>query len=178
MKAFTVPGYEQVDETVKPVFDQYKKLLGFMPNLYATIGYSAVTLNSYIAYTSAQTKGSFHAKEREAIYLMVSQLNYCEYCLASHTASALRNGWKEEDTLLLRAGKYPDKKWEVIYAVVKSVIDNRGAVSDELLEAFFALGYQEKALMDLLALISIMSFTNYAYRLTRIPIDYPPAKEI
>ena len=91
MKAFTVPGYEQVDDAVKPAFDQYKKLLGFMPNLYATIGYSAVTLNSYLAYTSAQAKGSFHAKEREAIYLMVSQLNYCEYCLASHTAKGRGN---------------------------------------------------------------------------------------
>ena len=149
-----------------------------MPNLYATIGYSAVTLNAYIAYTSAQAKGSFHGKEREAVYLMVSQMNGCEYCLASHTASAIKNGWKEEDTLLLRAGKYPDKKWETIYAVVKSVIDNRGEVSDELLEAFFALGYKEAALMDLMALINIMSFTNYVYRLTKIPIDSPPAKDI
>lgn len=178
MKAFTVPTYEQANEAVKPVYDQYKKVLGFMPNLYATIGYSPVTLNAYIAYTSAQAKGSFHGKEREAVYLMVSQMNGCEYCLASHTASAIKNGWKEEDTLLLRAGKYPDKKWETIYAVVKSVIDNRGAVSDELLEAFFALGYKEAALMDLMALINIMSFTNYVYRLTNIPIDSPLAKEI
>jgi AhpD family alkylhydroperoxidase len=137
-----------------------------------------VTLNAYLAYTSAQIKGSFHGKEREAIYLIVSQFNDCQYCLASHTVSAMKNGWKEEDTLLLRAGKYPDKKWETIYAVIKSVIDNRGEVSDELLESFYALGYHEKGLMDLLALINIMSFTNYAYRLTKIPLDYPPAKQI
>ena len=178
MKSFAVPTYEQVDEKAQPVFDQYKKILGFVPNLYAAIGYSGVTLNAYVAYTGAQAKGSFHGKEREAIYLMVSQLNYCEYCLAAHTASALKNGWKEEDTLLLRAGRYPDKKWETIYAVVKSIIDNRGEVSDELLESFFGLGYKEAARIDLLALVNIMSFTNYAYRLTRIPIDYPAAKEI
>lgn len=178
MKSFNVPTYEQVDDAVKPVFDQYTKILGFMPNLYAMIGHSAVALNAYLAYTSAQIKGSFHGKEREAVYLIVSQLNGCEYCLASHTVSAIKNGWKEEDTLLLRAGKYPDKKWETIYAVIKSVIDNKGEVSDELLDAFYALGYQEKALMDLMSLISIMSFTNYAYRLTRVPVDFPAAKEI
>ena len=178
MKPFNVPTYEQADEAVKPVFDQYKKALGFMPNLYATIGYSAVTLNAYLAYTSAQAKGSFHGKEREGIYLIVSQLNGCEYCLASHTASAIKNGWKEEETLQLRAGKYPDKKWETLYAVIKSVIDNKGEVSDELLDTFYALGYKEKALMDLMALINIMSFTNYTYRLIKVPVDFPAAKEI
>jgi len=178
MRSLEVPTYEQVDEAARPVFDQYKKMLGFVPNLYATIGYSAVTLNAYVAYTTAQAKGSFHAKEREAVYLIVSQLNHCEYCLASHTVSAVKNGWTQEDTLLLRAGTYPDKKWETIYAVVKSIIDNRGEVSDDLLDSFYGLGYHQKALIDLLALVSIMSFTNYTYRLTKIPIDYPAAKEI
>jgi AhpD family alkylhydroperoxidase len=178
MKPFTVPTYEQVSPDARPAFDQFKRLAGKMPNLYATIGYSANALNSYLHYVSEQARGTFHAKDREAIYLIVSQFNGCEYCLASHTLSAIKNGWTEEDTLALRAGTHTDPKWQVIYRVIKSIIEQKGLVSDDLLDEFYALGYQEAAIIDLLVLINVMSLTNYAYRLTQIPIDFPLAKDL
>jgi len=178
MKPFTVPTRDQVAEEAKPAFDQYIRLIGKMPNLYATIGYSANALNSYLHYVGEQVRGTFHAKEREAIYLIVSQLNGCEYCLASHTQSAIKNKWTEEETLQLRAGTYPDQRWQVMYKIIKSVVDNKGQVNDELLDEFYALDYDEAAIMDLMVLINVMSFTNYTYRLIRVPIDFPLAKEI
>ena len=178
MKPFTVPTYDQAPDAAKPAFDRFIKLTGKMPNLYATIGYSANALNSYLAYVNEQARGTFHAKEREAIYLIVSQFNGCEYCLASHTQSAIKNGWSEEDTLAIRAGTYPEQKWQVIYKVIQSIIENKGQVNDELLDEFYALGYQEAAIIDLMVLINVMSFTNYTYRLIRVPIDFPAAKEL
>jgi len=178
MKPFTVPTSDQAPDAAKPAFYRFTKLTGKMPNLYATIGYSANALNSYLAYVNEQVRGTFHAKEREAIYLMVSQFNGCEYCLASHTQSAIKNGWTEEETLSLRDGAHPDKKWQVIYRVIKSVIENKGQVSDDLLDEFYALGYHEAAIIDLMVLINVMSFTNYTYRLIRVPIDFPLAKDI
>ena len=178
MLPFTVPSYEQVPAESKAVFDQFTQLIGKMPNLYATIGYSGNALSSYVQYTRAQAKNTFHAREREGIYLIVSQFNGCEYCLASHTQSALKAGWKEDDLLLIRAGTHPEKKWKVIYEVIRSAIENKGEVKEELLADFFSLDYKEAALIDLFILINVMTFTNFIYRLTKIPIDYPPAKPI
>jgi AhpD family alkylhydroperoxidase len=178
MLPFTVPSFDQVADEAKPIFQEFQKGGGKIPNLYATIGYSANALNSYMQYTRQQAKGSFHVRDREAVYLIVSQMNGCEYCLASHTQSAIRAGWKEEDTLALRAGTYPEKKWQVLYEIIRSALENKGEVSDALLNDFFALGYKEAALIDLFVLINVMSFTNYIYRLTKIPLDVPPAKEI
>lgn len=178
MSSFTVPTYEQAPAETKAAFDQYKQGGNNLPNLYATIGYSGNALSSYMQYVRAQAKNTFHVREREAIYLIVSQLNGCEYCLASHTQSAIKAGWKEEDTLAIRAGNHPDKKWQTIYAVVRSVIENKGAVSDTLVQDFYSLDYKEAGLIDLVVLINVMSFTNYIYRLTQIPIDFPTAKPI
>lgn len=178
MKTFSVPDSSQVSEESKLVFSQFAQSGGKIPNLYATIGYSGNALTSYMAYSRQQAKGTFHNRDREAIFLIVSQLNGCQYCLASHTQSAIKAGWKEEDTLLLRAGTYPEKKWELIYGIIRSAIEQKGEVSDALQEGFFALGYKEAALIDLFVLINVMSFTNYVYRLTKIPIDFPEAKEI
>lgn len=176
--SFTVPGINEVSPEAQVTFANLQKISGKVPNLYATIGHSANALNSYMAYVHAQAKGTFHGKEREAVYLIVSQLNGCEYCLASHTLSAVKFGWKEEETLLLRAGTFPDKKWQVIYQVIKSVIEHKGEVGEELLTAFYGQGYTVAGLMDLVILINLMSFTNYVYRLTKIPIDFPLAKSI
>jgi AhpD family alkylhydroperoxidase len=178
MLPIKVPTSDQVAPEAKAIFDQFQQQLGKMPNLYATIGYSANALSTYTQYTRGQAKNTFHARDREAIYLIVSQFNGCEYCLASHTAGAVKNGWKEEDTLLLRAGTHPEKKWQVIYGIIRSAIEQKGAVDDTLLNAFFTLGFQEAALIDLFVLINVMSFTNYIYRLTQIPIDFPLAKPI
>lgn len=175
---FKVPGYDEVSPAAQEVFSQLTKTAGKVPNLYATIGYSGNALSSYMAYVHAQVKNSFHGKEREAIYLIVSQFNGCEYCLASHTQSAMKFGWKEEETLQLRAGNFPDAKWQVLYKVIQSVIENRGAVQQDLLDAFFQSGYNEAALIDLMVLINVMSFTNYVFRLTAIPVDFPAAKTI
>jgi AhpD family alkylhydroperoxidase len=175
---FKIPSYEDVSAEVHPTFDMLKKSSGKVPDLYATIGYSANALVSYLDFVKAQSKGTFHAKDREAVYLIVSQYNNCEYCLSSHTVTAIRFGWTEEETLLLRAGEYPEKKWKVFYNVIGSVIKNRGEVNDEILNSFFELGYDNKALIDLMALFNLMCFTNYVYRLTKIPINIPLAKPL
>lgn len=178
MLPFTVASREQLAPEAQAIFDQFEQAAGKMPNLYATIGYSANALATYVQYTRGQVKNTFHARDREAIYLIVSQINGCEYCLASHTASALKAGWKEEDTLAIRAGTHPDKKWQVIYGIIRSAIDNRGEVSDVFLQEFSALGFGDAAIIDLFVLINVMSFTNYVFRLTKIPIDFPAAKVI
>lgn len=178
MSDFKVPSRDQLAPDAQTIYDQFQQSMGKMPNLYATIGYSANALASYTQYVKAQVKNTFHARDREGIYLIVSELNGCEYCLASHTASAVKAGWKEEDTLLVRAGTHPDKKWQVIYRIVRSAIENKGAVDDNLVKAFYELGFNEAALIDLFVLINVMSFTNYVFRLTQIPIDFPAAKAI
>lgn len=178
MPDFNVPSREQLAPDAQAIYDQFQQSIGKMPNLYATIGYSANALATYTQYVKGQVKNTFHARDREGVYLIVSQLNGCEYCLASHTASAVKAGWKEEDTLLVRAGTHPDRKWQVIYGIVRSAIEQKGAVDDTLLAAFYALGFSQGALMDLFVLINVMSFTNYVYRLTQIPIDFPAARTI
>lgn len=178
MSRFKVPSHDEVSPEAQATFDGLKKLSGKVPNLYATIGYSANALNSYLAFVQAQAKGSFRARDREAIFLIVSELNGCEYCLAAHTLGAIKNGWTEDQTLLLRSGTMAEGLWPVLFKVIQSVIENKGEVPDNLLDEYFAAGNTEKNLIDLMALINIMSFTNYVYRLIKVPIDYPLAKKL
>ncbi|WP_210521382.1 carboxymuconolactone decarboxylase family protein [Hymenobacter terricola] len=175
MKTFQAPTRDQVTPAVQGVFDHMQSAFGMVPNLYATIGYSENALTSYLAFQNAQAKGSFSAREREAVFLAVSQVNGCEYCLAAHTAIGKMNGFSDEDTVQLRAGTHADAKLGTITRLAASITKTHGHPSAQLLEDFFALGYGEKALIDLITLVADKTLANYVHNITQVPVDFPAA---
>jgi uncharacterized peroxidase-related enzyme len=178
MKTFTVPVKEQTTEAAHPVFDYYQNAIGFVPNLFATIGLSGNALSSYFAFQQAQAKGTFKAKEREAIFLAVSEVNQCSYCLSAHTALGKMNGYSEEETVQLRNGTIADKILNVITRLAASIAKERGRADEMLVEEFYALGYDDTALIDLIALVADKTFANFVHNLTKIPIDFPVVKPL
>ncbi|MEO6849564.1 MAG: carboxymuconolactone decarboxylase family protein, partial [Mucilaginibacter sp.] len=90
MKTFAVPTREQVSPANQAIFDNLTKALGMVPNLYATMAYSENGLGNYVALQSG--KSSLRGKEREAINLIVSQVNGCIYCQSAHTVLGKMNG--------------------------------------------------------------------------------------
>jgi len=175
MKTIKVPGLDQVSPESQLLFAQIKKQLGKVPNLYATMGYSASTLAGFLGFDSALTKSVFNSKEREAINLVVSEVNSCNYCLAAHTMIASTKGFSEKDILLFRKGDATDDKLKTVLLLTKSITENRGEADESLLNDFFNVGYDERALIDLIGLITAKIFTNYVYSLTKVPIDFPEA---
>lgn len=178
MRTITVPTRDQVDAKAQQILDKVKSQLGMVPNLYATIAYSSDTLENYLNYSSKAGKESFLGKEMEAIKLAVSEVNGCEYCLAAHTAIAKMNGFTEDETIQLRDGSIADAKLNTLSTLAAEVAQNRGKASQNKIDEFFAAGYDEKALIDFLAVVMEISFTNYTHNLTQVPVDFPKAKSL
>ena len=160
------------------MFEGIEKTVGRLPNIYAVIGNSSNALVSYLKFSEAQKNGSFNAKEREAVALAVSEENGCNYCLSAHTAIAKMNGFSEEDTLQLRSGSYNDIRLNVLTNLAKSIVANKGRADKILVNAFYEVGYNEKALVDLVALVVDKTFTNYIGRLALPEIDFPIAQPL
>jgi hypothetical protein len=80
LKHITVPQKEEVSPDSQPLFNQIQRLVGKIPNFYATIGYSANALTGILGLEENLNKGVFSPKEWEAIYLVVSEVNNCNYC--------------------------------------------------------------------------------------------------
>lgn len=178
MKNIQVPTREQVDAKSQEIFDQLESGLGMVPNLYAAIGYSSNALSSFLAFSDSASKGSFNNKEIEAIKLAVSEANNCAYCKAAHTAIAKMNGYSDDETLQIRALNIADAKLNAIANLSFDIAKNAGHVSEENKAAFFAQGYDEKALIDLVAVVIAVTFTNYAFGVTQVPVDFPAAQAV
>ncbi len=170
-----VPTRDQVDAKAQGVFDNLQKQLGTVPNLYAVIGYSSDALTNFLTYSSQAGGNSFTKKEKEAIDLAVSEVNGCSYCLAAHTALGKMAGFTEEETQQLRATTIADPRLNAITKLAANISLNRGKADDQLVQNFFDQGFDEKGLIDLLAAVTAITFTNYTHGLTKVPVDFPAA---
>jgi len=177
MSTFNVPKREEVSEKNQGIFDNLKKQVGFVPNLYASYAYSENALKNYLDFAGAPS--SLKAKEKEAINLAVSQVNACEYCLAAHTAIGKMNGFDDDQIIELRQGKASfDKKLDALARLAKNITENRGTTDADVLENFFNAGWTKENLIDAISVVGDKTISNYINNTVKTPVDFPQAKAI
>jgi uncharacterized peroxidase-related enzyme len=178
MKTINVPTRDQVSTEAQVMFDTFTKRVGKVPNLYATMGYSAPALKMFMDMEEDLSKSLFTPKEREAIALIVSEINGCAYCLAGHSMLAMKRGFTKDQTMDIRRGHTTDDKLNAIIGLAKSIVENKGKGDEAELNNFYAAGFDEAALMELIGFITVRVYTNYVFANTEVPVDFPAAEPI
>lgn len=174
VETIQVPTYDQVSPTNQALFDNLKKGLGMVPNLYATLAHSPTALGTYLTLQNA--KSSLSGKAREVINLVVSQVNGCEYCLAAHTVIGKTVGFSDVQILEIRHGRATfDARLDALARLVRSIASERGHADPALLQAFFGAGWTEGNLVDAIVVIGDKTVTNYLHATTKVPVDFPAA---
>ncbi|OAQ42418.1 alkylhydroperoxidase [Pedobacter psychrophilus] len=176
MTVFNVPTKEEVAPQNQEIFDNLNNALGFVPNLYATIAYSDNGLAKFLAYQNAKT--SLTNKEKEAVNLIVSQVNGCVYCQSAHLVIGKMNGFTDEQLLDIRKGISEDSKLDALVKLAADITKTKGNANNETVETFFAQGYTKENLVDLILQISDKTAMNYLHNLTQVPVDFPVASAI
>ncbi|MBX9734527.1 MAG: carboxymuconolactone decarboxylase family protein [Chitinophagaceae bacterium] len=176
-RTFAIPTREEVSTSNQILFDNLKKGLGFVPNLYAYFAKNETALGDYLALQNR--KSTLRAKEREVINLITSQINGCLYCQSAHTVLSKMNGFTDEQVLEIRRGNASfDNKLDALVKFTASVVINRGRASDERKQAFFAAGYDEANMIDVIIIVGDKIISNYLHNLTDFQIDFPIADTI
>lgn len=177
MTQFNVPTREEVSADNQAIFDNLKKGIGFVPNIYAAYAHSETALGNYLAFQNG--KSSLRAKEKEIVNLVVSQVNGCRYCQSAHTAIGKMHGFNDAQILDIRAGEVPfDAKFDALAKLAKEVTLNRGRIDSEVLANFFEAGYTKGHLIDTLLIVGDKTVSNYLHNITQVPIDFPVAPEL
>jgi AhpD family alkylhydroperoxidase len=174
MTTINVPTREEVSPANQAIFDNLKKGLGMVPNLYATFAHSETALANYMSFQNA--KSSIAGKSREVVNLVVSQVNACQYCLAAHTMLGKMNGFTDEQIMEIRHGRASfDTKFDALAQLVKGITLSRGHVDQLLIDAFFAAGWTKENLVDTIVVIGDKTVSNYLHAATQVPVDFPAA---
>jgi len=85
-------------------------------------------------------------------------------------------GFTPEQIIAIRKGGAAfDARLDALARLVKSAAEHRGHAAPALVEAFFAAGYTEGNLVDVVMVIGDKIITNYLHALTQVPVDFPAA---
>jgi uncharacterized peroxidase-related enzyme len=165
--------YDKASDAVKPLLDAVKKKAGRVPNIYAALANSPAALKGLLSFGEALNTGAFSSKEKEAVALSIAQENDCRYCLAAHTAIAKMAGFSEEETIQLRKARSEDAKLKALAGLAREIVRTKGRPAEKYIADFYAAGYKEPDLAELIAHVALNIFTNYFNAVADPAVDFP-----
>lgn len=158
----------------KGVLEQAKRASGGIPNMYAYMGNSPGLLETYLAgYASFREESGFTPVEQEVVFLTISRLNACEYCMAAHSAIASGPSHVEHDVIeaIRNADPVPDDKLQALAEFVTAMFQTRGRPADADVEQFLTAGYSERQMLEVVLALAVKTLSNYVNHLADTPVD-------
>jgi alkylhydroperoxidase family enzyme len=148
--------------------------LGFLPNIFLEVAESAPVLAGLIQLNNLFSRSSLSPVEQQVVQLAASVENHCSYCVAGHTMfmSASNDGCETAGAIRDQQA-LSDKKLDQLSLFTSLLVRQRGHVSDENLEHFFAAGYSYKSVLDVVLGISIKTITNLTNNISNVELDRP-----
>lgn len=160
------------------MLEKVTKKFGKAPNLLKTLAHSPAALRVYMAASEALEASSLSPALRERIALHLAELNHCDYCLAAHSAKGKMAGLSGDQIIESRRGESDDAKADALLKLSRAIIENKGFVSDELVDSARQAGVTDGELAEVAAVVAVNLYTNYANHLFETEVDFPRAKPI
>jgi uncharacterized peroxidase-related enzyme len=158
----------------QPFLEGVNNLLGSVPNFFRMTANSPVAIEGFLGLNGALAKGELDPQTRERIALAVAQINGCDYCLSAHTYLG-KNIAKLDDAEIAanRKGTSTDAKAAAAVAFAAALVQKRGQVSHDDINAVKAAGYSDAALVEITAHVAVNTLSNYINEAFGTPVDFP-----
>lgn len=149
-----------------------EKAYGFIPNLLGAMAESPVVLKAYLALGEFFDESSFTSTEQQLVTLTASRYNECRYCMAAHSVDA---GMQKIPADVIDAIRndlpIADDRLETLRQTVTTAIEQRGWLSEDDQDTFFAAGYTQAQLFEVILGISYKTLSNYVNHIADAPLD-------
>ena len=142
-------------------------------NIFKGLATHPTLLEAFLGWSAGSKAGKLTPTEHELVALHVSELNNCRYCAAAHTVIAQGAGLDEHGALDARRGTAGDDRSQALLDFVAAVMETKGYVSDEQLRKFTDAGFDDGAVIEVIAAISVNIFTNFYNHVHETEVDFP-----
>ncbi|UOO91816.1 carboxymuconolactone decarboxylase family protein [Vitreoscilla stercoraria] len=152
-----------------------EKANGFIPNLIGVLSNAPTALEMYQEVGKINARTSLSAAEIEVVQITAARINECGFCVAGHTKiSTLKKLFAEEVLTAIRAVEdfaAQEPKLNALARYTVAVMQNKGAVSDAELAAFFAAGYNQQQAVEVVLGVALATLCNYTNNLAQTEIN-------
>lgn len=165
---------DKAEGPARELMEGAKARLGFLPNMYTYMARFPAILDGYMSsYEAFRADAGFSPAEQETVFLTISRVNGCRYCMAAHSMIAdKKSGVPEAELEALRAGETPsDPKLKAVAEFTEAMVTSRGSPGQPAVDAFMAAGYGEQQVLGVVLAIACKTFSNYVNQLSGTPVD-------
>ncbi len=163
MTAFPIHTIDTAPEGSKETLVRVKEALGMIPNLAAGMAESPTLLRAFFAAREIYSQGTLSPIDIQVLSLTNAFENGCEWCMAFHSTGALRDGLSKEALEDLRAGCAPrDPRLRALSDLSRTMVRNRGKVSQQDLEAFYAAGFSKAQALEVVLGAGFSVMANFS----------------
>ncbi len=159
--------------SARDVLDQIKGAFGATPNMFRAAANSPAALNSMWGSFGALGAGTIGARLGEQIAVAVADRNACHYCLAAHTMLGKNAGLSEAELAVAQTGRSSDPKTAAALTFALKLVEQRGQVSGDDVQTLRDVGFDDGAIVEILAHVALNLFTNYLNVAFDVPVDFP-----
>ena len=165
---------ETATASVAAILKNTQSKLGFIPNMYGYMGALPGVLEGYMAaYTSFRNDAGFTPPEQETVFLSVSAVNGCTYCIAAHSMIADKlSKVPAADLAALRDGTpLPDPRLNALATFTRSMVEKRGMPDKAEVDMFLAAGFTPKHVLGIVQAIACKTYSNFVNHLAATEVD-------
>jgi alkylhydroperoxidase family enzyme len=174
MTTLKMHNIESAPEGSKTLLEQSQKANGMIPGLHGVLAGAPGLLESYQTLHKLFTESSFNAEELTVVWQTINVEHECHYCVPAHTAIA--NSMKVDTAITdaLRNGTaLPTNKLQALHEFTLAMLRSRGQITQEELQAFYAAGYEERQVLEVILGLSQKVISNYTNHIANTPVDAP-----
>ncbi|WP_454725184.1 MULTISPECIES: carboxymuconolactone decarboxylase family protein [Cupriavidus] len=173
MSRFPLNTADTAPEASRPFVARAIANNGYLPNLIAALSNAPAALEAYLTLSEINGRGSLTLAEREVVQITAAATHGCGFCVAGHTAIAVKKVKFDADTVgALRAQTtVPDARLEALAAFTRAVIRDRGAVPQADFDAFVAAGFDAAQALDVVLGVALATLCNFGNNLAQTPLN-------
>lgn len=160
---------ESAPEASRPYLEKALANNGFLPNLVASLANAPVALETYLTVAAINGRSGLTLAERETVQITAAGIHGCGFCVAGHTAVALKKAQLDETVVeaIREQQTIDDPRLEAVAVFTRAVIASRGAVSDDALRSFKAAGFSDANALEVVLGVSLATLCNFANNLSQ-----------
>lgn len=172
MSLYPLHTLESAPIASQPLLDKSIKGFGAIPNLHAVMASAPKVLEAYQTLHQLFNQTSLSAEEKTVVWQSINQEHQCHYCVPAHAAIAHMMKVDPEITAHIRQSQVlPDTKLEQLRQTTLAIVRQRGVLTDEQQQQFFAAGYGIQQLLEVILGLSQKVMSNYINHLAKTPLD-------
>jgi len=172
MTTLKVHNMETAPESSKALLENSQKDYGMIPGLHGVLAGAPGILEAYQTLHQLFVNSSFNNEELTVVWQTINVEHACHYCVPAHTGIAKMMEVDDNITEALRnESPLENPKLEALRTMTLTIVRNRGQVTQEDLNTFYAAGYEERQVLEIILGLSQKTISNYVNHIANTPVD-------